>query len=62
MAELQDIGAARKRMEEGTYGRCADCGQEIDYRRLIAYPTAYRCALCQGVRERTFAAPVHSSL
>ena len=62
LSELQDIGAARRRMEDGTYGVCADCGQKIEYRRLIAYPTAYRCTLCQSVRERTFAAPVHSTL
>jgi RNA polymerase-binding transcription factor DksA len=62
LMELRRISAARQRMQEGTYGYCLDCGLEIDHRRLVAYPTATRCALCQGVRERTFASPVHSSL
>jgi RNA polymerase-binding transcription factor DksA len=62
LIELQDINAARQRIESGTYGWCEDCGLEIEYRRLTVYPTAKRCILCQGVRERTFFEPQHSSL
>ncbi len=54
-AELRAIGAARKRMEEGSYGECSQCGNEIPVERLKAQPTAERCAPCQGLYERTHA-------
>ena len=62
MAELRDIHEARKRMDAGLYSTCVDCGIEIEYKRLAAYPTAKRCAACQAVHEKTFAEQVHSSL
>jgi RNA polymerase-binding transcription factor DksA len=34
---------------------CCDCGQEIEFKRLLAYPTASRCVVCQEQRERTYA-------
>ncbi len=42
--ELAEVGAAIARIDNGTYGRCETCGQEIDDLRLIAIPTARRCA------------------
>jgi RNA polymerase-binding protein DksA len=53
--ELRDIAAARQRLAGGTYGACIDCGAEIDFARLVAYPTAERCLGCQQQRERTYA-------
>ena len=50
--ELVQIEAARERMNDGSYGECTDCGQEIDARRLMAQPTASRCAPCQERYER----------
>ena len=41
--ELAQIGRALKRLEDGTYGLCAVCGQEIDERRLAALPHSDRC-------------------
>lgn len=41
--ELRDVEAALARIQEGTYGRCRDCGREIERERLEAYPTATRC-------------------
>ncbi|MCC6867307.1 MAG: TraR/DksA C4-type zinc finger protein [Burkholderiales bacterium] len=52
-AELQDILAAEIRLAAGSYGVCIDCGTEIPYARLAAYPTAKRCLACQQVREAT---------
>ena len=52
LAELREIALARKRMADGNYGRCADCGADIDPRRLLAQPTASRCTLCQAEAER----------
>ena len=50
--DVRDILAARKRLAAGTYGVCTDCGAEIDYERLLAYPTAKRCIGCQREHER----------
>ncbi|WP_113703854.1 TraR/DksA family transcriptional regulator [Nonomuraea lactucae] len=43
---------ALKRLDEGTYGRCVDCGHPVPEGRLEARPEAARCVQCQGKRER----------
>ena len=48
---LNKIGAALTRLEEGSYGYCYECGDEISERRLRALPFAARCKSCQEVRE-----------
>ena len=48
---LDKIGAALTRLEEGTYGYCYECGDEIAERRLRALPFAARCKNCEEVRE-----------
>lgn len=53
VSELRDILAAHRRMAAGTYGICIDCGDDIPYARLAAYPTAKRCVRCQTIREAT---------
>lgn len=53
--ELRDIEAAHARMDGGTYGVCAECGDAVAYERLAAYPTAKRCVRCQQHREHTYA-------
>jgi RNA polymerase-binding protein DksA len=53
--ELRDIAAAQERLRTGSYGACTDCGQEIGFERLTAYPTAKRCIQCQTKREKGFA-------
>jgi DnaK suppressor protein len=40
--------AALERMEEGTYGRCTECGKGIQPGRLIIYPETERCTACSG--------------
>lgn len=52
LAELREVEAARHRIEDGSYGTCVECGGEIDYRRLRAYPSALRCIECQRRFER----------
>ena len=44
--EIQQIGEALKRIAEGTYGVCSQCGGDIDPKRLKALPTATRCISC----------------
>ena len=55
MAELRAIEAALKAIEDGSYGLCASCGQEIPEERLRAQPLALRCVRCQEHLERTTA-------
>jgi RNA polymerase-binding transcription factor DksA len=62
LTELRALDAARGRIEEGSYGVCADCGSEIEYERLKAEPEALRCIRCQTLHEKTFASPSGSSL
>lgn len=50
--ELQQVQAARRRVADGSYGLCLDCGEPIDPRRLAALPAAAYCAACQAVREK----------
>ncbi len=48
---LNRIDAALTRLEEGTYGYCYECGDEIAEPRLRALPFATRCKNCEEVRE-----------
>ena len=50
---IADIDQALLRMEEGSYGRCTKCNQQIDERRLEALPTARYDAACQEALEAT---------
>lgn len=50
--ELDEIRAAMRRMQDGSYGSCADCDDPIDLRRLVALPAAACCASCQSAHER----------
>lgn len=48
--EIVAIHAALNRIKLGTYGICADCGEEIPAKRLDAVPTALRCMACESKR------------
>ena len=45
-AELAKIGAALRRIDEGEYGYCAVCGEEIAAKRLQVDPVATLCVRC----------------
>ena len=49
---LAQIDLALKKMDEGSYGRCEACDQEIAAARLRAHPFAVRCTRCQEIFER----------
>ena len=49
---LTAIDAALKRMDEGAYGTCTNCGREILAERLEAYPWASLCIDCKRQSER----------
>jgi RNA polymerase-binding protein DksA len=52
LRELQEIEAVRRRLSAGEADRCSDCGEEIGYERLLAYPFATRCVDCQALHEK----------
>lgn len=45
------IDEALRRLNEGTYGICEDCGRPISPERLKAVPFARRCVECQRKAE-----------
>lgn len=55
IAEVREIDTALKRIDSESFGLCVDCGGEIAFERLQAYPTAQRCVACQAVHEKTYA-------
>jgi len=48
---LNKINDALGRLEQGDYGYCFDCGEEIAEKRLRALPFAVRCKDCEEARE-----------
>jgi DnaK suppressor protein len=47
-----EVLGALHRIEQGTYGVCADCSAKVPEGRLEARPEASRCVACQGKRDR----------
>jgi len=48
---LNKINDALGRLEQGDYGNCFECGEEIAEKRLRALPFAVRCKDCEEARE-----------
>jgi DnaK suppressor protein len=48
---LNKIEAALRRLDDGSYGNCFECGEEISAARLKALPFAVRCKECEEARE-----------
>ena len=61
-AELRQVDAALSRIAGHAYGVCEDCGADIGFARLAAFPTATRCIDCQRLRERMHAHEATPSL
>jgi RNA polymerase-binding transcription factor DksA len=49
--EAEQVGAALRARESGTYGVCESCGRAIPAERLQARPEATQCVDCQRRRE-----------
>lgn len=49
---LHDIDESLRKIEEGSYGICEECGEEIGEKRLKVLPTATLCVICQGNKEQ----------
>lgn len=50
-AELYAVDAALTRIEEGTYGECVSCGENISAARLRAVPQTALCVACAELDE-----------
>jgi DnaK suppressor protein len=50
--QLGQIDAALRRLDEGGYGQCEQCGQPIAAGRLEARPTATTCIACASRASR----------
>jgi DnaK suppressor protein len=48
---LNKVNDALIRLEQGDYGNCFECGEEIAEKRLRALPFAVRCKDCEEARE-----------
>ncbi|MHB1076436.1 TraR/DksA family transcriptional regulator [Thiobacillus sp.] len=59
---MRDIESAEQRIKNGEYGVCIDCGNEVGFTRLQAYPTAKRCIVCQEQREKQYAQEGHPKM
>ena len=53
LGEFRALEVARERLKSGAYGVCADCGSDVGYERLTAFPAALRCVRCQERHEKT---------
>ncbi len=51
-ALLTEVQQALERIEQGTYGKCINCGQPIPEKRLEAIPWAARDVKCEEQLER----------
>lgn len=49
---IRKIDYALEKIEEGTYGECEKCGDEIAAKRLLARPTASLCLYCKEIQEK----------
>src|SRR5688572_10557031 len=58
---LNRIDAALRRLDEGAYGNCFECGGEIAEERLRALPFAVRCKDCEEAAEASEAHDRHAT-
>lgn len=49
---LVKIDEALRKLDEGTYGKCEDCGEDINEERLKVLPYAIYCIDCKEKREQ----------
>jgi len=49
---LREVRAALERIQQGSYGTCLDCEEEIGLKRLKALPWTPLCVACQEQHDR----------
>ena len=50
---LRKIDEALEQIDQGAYGECTSCGEEIGVKRLLARPVATLCIECKEEQERS---------
>jgi DnaK suppressor protein len=50
---LRNVRAALGRIEEGSYGVCLHCEEDISPKRLVAVPFTAFCIVCQEISDRS---------
>lgn len=60
--EMRELEMSMEYLNELEFGDCIDCGNEIGFERLLAYPSAQRCIECQSKYEKAFPQESSSSL
>ncbi|MBS1959226.1 MAG: TraR/DksA C4-type zinc finger protein [Bdellovibrionales bacterium] len=55
---LRSINEALRRIEEGNYGECVSCGDNIEFKRLQARPTTTLCIACKEEEEKVSASAI----
>lgn len=53
LATIAQIDRGLEKLENGTYGRCDNCGKEIGEERLSVAPSANLCIDCKRLQERS---------
>jgi DnaK suppressor protein len=54
---LREVRAALGRLDDGSFGLCIGCDEEIKPKRLAAVPWASHCIACQEAADREQSAP-----
>lgn len=49
---LHKVKAALKRVEDGSYGECLSCGDDIGVKRLMIRPVTTMCIKCKELQEK----------
>lgn len=49
---LREVAEALGRIEDGSYGKCIDCNDDIPVKRLEVFPSAKRCVECKAKFEK----------
>jgi len=49
---MKKIDEALRRIDEGTFGQCEECDEDIEVKRLEARPTATLCVFCKEEQEK----------
>jgi DnaK suppressor protein len=50
---LRNVHAALRRIDDGTFGVCLDCDEDISPKRLAAVPWTAFCIRCQEIADRS---------
>jgi len=56
-SRMREVQAALQRLDQGTFGICNGCEENVSPKRLAAIPWAALCIVCQETADREQTAP-----